>query len=371
MNRNIYEERLERLRSHIAAAGADAMLVVCHDGRGWESVYYLTGFWGSSGVLLAGRREAVLFVDPRYEAEARAQACCEVVCGMNARNRSPLETALDFLRGWHPSTVGCDGKNITHFLYRYVDELTGEGVRLVDLSVVLSSMRRRKSSFEVELIKKASEIASAAFLELLPEVTSGRSEREIAMRLEFLLRSHGGDMIGSTEVMVSSGERTALPHAYPSTRSLQKGDLVMIDFGARYAGYLCDITRMISIGHPSEGTRNIYSIVAWSATEAASRIKAGVTASEVDETARGVMRNAGLDSFFTHGTGHGIGLSIHESPAVNASSSQVLAEGDVLTVEPGFYKSGWGGIRIEDDFLVTDSTPLCLTETLARDLFVV
>lgn len=371
MNREIYEGRLKRLQSHLAGVGADAMLIVCQDGRDWENIYYLTGFWGSCGVLLVSQREGVLFVDPRYAEEARSQASCSVVCCSDVQSRSPLDASIAFLRDLNPFVVGCEARNLSHFLYRYVDEGVDEPTKLMDLSGVLSAMRRKKTPSEVELLKEASEIAAVAFLELLPDVDAGRSERDIAIRLEFLLRSHGGDMIGSAGVMVSSGERTASPHAYPTTRSLRKGDLVMIDFGARYAGYLCDITRMISIGGPSDGVKDAYSIVAWAATEAASRIKPGISAQEVDEAARSVLRNAGLEAFFPHGTGHGIGLSIHESPAINTSSGQKLAEGDVVTVEPGFYRPGWGGIRIEDDYLVTDSGALCLTEGLGRDLFVV
>ncbi len=371
MNREIYEGRLRRLQSHLAGVGADVMLIVCQDGRDWENIYYLTGFWGSAGVLLISQREEVLFVDPRYVEEARSQACCSVICCSDVQSRSPLEAAIAFLRDLSPFVVGCEARGLSHFLYRYIDEGIGELAKLVDLSGVLSAMRRKKTPPEIELIKEASEIASIAFLELLPDIRAGRSERDIATQLEFLLRLHGGDMIGPTGVMVSSGERTVSPHAYPTTRLLREGDLVMIDFGARYAGYLCDITRMISIGSPNDSVKDVYSIVAWAATEAASRIKPGVSAQKVDAGARHVLRSAGLEAFFSHGTGHGIGLSIHEPPAINASSGQKLAEGDVVTIEPGFYRHGWGGIRIEDDYLVTDSGVLSLTEGLSRDLFVV
>ena len=144
----------------------------------------------------------------------------------------------------------------------------------------------------------------------------------------------------------------------------------MVDFGARCDGYVCDLTRMMSVGAPSEETRGLYSVLVWAQAEAAALIAPGRTAREIDAAARDVMASAGLGAYFVHGVGHGIGLCVHEPPSVNASAGARLAEGDVITLEPGMYRPGWGGMRVEDDYLVTGEGAVCLSDGLSRELFV-
>jgi Xaa-Pro aminopeptidase len=171
--------------------------------------------------------------------------------------------------------------------------------------------------------------------------------------------------------MVMSGTRTSLPHAVPEWKKFEWGDLVLVDFCVRSGGYVCDITRMLSIGEPAKETSRLYSVVRWAQEEAAALVAPGVPVKEVDAAARGVIGSAGLDGFFTHGLGHGIGVSVHEMPSINQFSGARLSEGDVITLEPGFYKTGWFGMRVEDDYLVTDTGALSLSGAFDSALRVV
>jgi Xaa-Pro aminopeptidase len=177
------------------------------------------------------------------------------------------------------------------------------------------------------------------------------TERQFAARLEFEIAEQGG--LSAARPIVASGARTAMPHAFPTEKKFERGDMAVVDFGVRLQGYVCDITRMMSVGVADENVRKLYSILRWAQEEAAALVCHDRAASEVDSAARGVMEIAGLGKNFTHGLGHGIGLAIHEAPSVSGMSGALLADGDVITLEPGFYMPGCLGMRVEDDYLVT------------------
>jgi Xaa-Pro aminopeptidase len=353
---------------------SDAFILVCQDGVGWEDIYYLTGFVGTSGVVLITEDEATLFVDPRYSRSARERSCCNVVCCEDVKRLSPLHAALDHLFLKKPSRVSYGGKRMRLSAYQYIEKAlmdSGRPVELLDLSNLISNMRRRKNKAEVELISEAAAIASKAFIETLPSAKVGMSEREFAGRLDCLIKAGGGDFMDQVPIMVSSGERTSLPHALPTDKKFERGDLVMVDFSVRRAGYVCDITRMFSLGEPSDEAKSFYAVLQWAQSEAADLLKHRTSASAVDAAARLVIDEAGVGDLFLHGIGHGIGLCVHEAPSLNASSKAILSEGDVVTLEPGFYKPGWGGMRLEDDYLVGRDKPSKLSEALGSDLFAV
>lgn len=366
-------ELMKRLGRLHASGGnpPEAFIAVCVDSIGWEDIYYLTGFRGSSSAFLITEGDALLFVDPRYSETARDVDACRVVSCLDVRRQSPLQAALAHLSSVKLSKLAYGGSAFGHVAYRIIESAVGESVERVDLSNLLLSMRRRKSANEVRCIRRAAGIASAAYGETLARAHVGMTEREFAAMLRYRMSLHGCDFAGEIPIMLASGERTSLPHAMPTERKLSPGDLVVVDFTARYEGYLCDITRMFNVGEPSDDTRSLHSIMLWAQVEAASRIKPGVNASEVDAAARAVVTGAGLGEGFIHGVGHGVGLCVHEPPSMNASSSAVLSEGDVVTVEPGFYAAGSGGMRIEDDYLVTRDGAECLTEVLSRNLYTV
>lgn len=326
---------------------------------------------GSSGVLVITKDDAVLFVDPRYhEAAMECVSCRPVSCAEMGR-QSPLQAALDFISAMKPKKVAYGGKRFPHVSYRYIEAVLGGAVELLDISSVLLGCRRRKSREEVGFIKEAGRIAGRSFTETVAEVCIDVSEREFAARMDYKIKCYGADFMDPVPIIVASGERTSLPHSMPSDRKFVPGDLVLVDFGVRVSGYVCDITRMISVGRPSDEIKSFHSIVKWAQTEASSLIKPGAKVSDVDAASRAVFDGAGLGEFFVHGAGHGIGLSVHEPPSLNASSEAVLADGDVIAVEPGFYRPGCGGMRLEDDFLVTPGGSECLTSGLNGDLFVI
>lgn len=353
------------------ARPVETLILVCQDGIGWEDIYYLTGFLGSSSVLLIAADDAQLFVDARYVALAHATCCCKTVSCAEVRRSSPLQAALGSLAEHRPKCVGYGGRRFSHAAWRYLERMLGTEAELVDLSNLLSNMRRRKDPAEIASIRTAAGIAARAFRGAVEAASAGMTERAFAACLTHLIQTEGGDFTDPVPIMVASGERTALPHALPTDRAFVRGDLVMVDFGARYGGYVCDITRMLSVGEPTDELRSLHAIVGWAQVEAASAIAPGRRAQEVDAAARSVLESAQLGAYFVHGVGHGIGLSVHESPGLGLSSEASLAEGDVVTLEPGFYRPGWGGMRIEDDYLVTASGSVCLTEEIENELYVI
>jgi Xaa-Pro aminopeptidase len=348
---------------------ASALIVVCQSGIGWEDIYYLSGFSGSSGTLVITPDEARLFVDSRYAAAAGELCACDVVHCAAERRRTPLRAAAEHVAAMNLGRVAFGGIQLTYGAYRELRAVL-RNAELIDFSNVLMNMRRRKSDAEAGLIADAAGIAERAFRYAVEDVSAGTSEREFAAIFEYAARAGGGDFPYTSPVMVASGARTSMPHAVPTEKKFEWGDLVIADFCVRHGGYVCDITRMFSIGEPSREILRLYSLLLWSLEEAADVIAPGRPAAEVDSAARGVIRSAGLGDFFTHGTGHGIGISVHEMPSINQFSGARLSEGDTITLEPGFYKPGWGGMRVEDDYLVTGTGARRLS-LLSNELYVV
>ncbi|MDR0615420.1 MAG: Xaa-Pro peptidase family protein [Synergistaceae bacterium] len=378
-----YAARLNHVCSFLGADGklarhgkgqTDAFVLICQDGAGWEEIYYLTGFGGTSGVLLLSKEGGILFVDPRYIDAARESSCCEVISCKDARYLSPLQAAVNVLCAMHPRRVAFGGRHIRHVAYRSLRAFLGASgcdAELIDLSGLVSNLRRQKSAIEAEEISKAAGIAAGAYMSAISEACAGMREIDFAALLEYKMKTGGADFMDPIQLMVSSGEMTARPHALPAKRRFAAGDLVMVDFCARSSGYVCDITRMFSVGEPSCEVRSLYSILRWAQAEGASLLAPGVRARDVDAAVMGVMNGAGLGGFCAHGAGHGIGLCVHEPPSLNATSLDVLAEGDVIALEPAFYKTNWLGMRLEDDYLITPGGSRKLTGILSDDLFVV
>jgi Xaa-Pro aminopeptidase len=348
-----------------------AFIAISQDGVGWEDIYYLSGFSGTSGALAITPHDAVLFVDSRYAELAKETCVCQLMPCEAGRRITPLQAAANFVTEKSPTRVALGGRRLTHSAHNELDEIFAGNVELIDFSNVLMNMRRRKNAEEVAKIREAAGIAARAFTWALSETSAGVSEREFAARLEYMVHALGGDFANPIPVIVSSGARTSLPHAVPTRKKFDWGDWVMVDFCVRKDGYVCDITRMLSIGEPSEETKALYTLVRWAQEEAAALLSPGFDVNEIDEAARDIMVGANLGNYFTHGAGHGVGLSVHEMPSINKFSGLRLTEGDVVTLEPGFYKTGWGGMRVEDDYLVTMSGGERLTEGLSNDLFVV
>ena len=370
--RDAFENRIKKIQLLIAHSSFGAFLAVCQDGVGWEDIYYFSGFAGTAGVLLVTEDDAVLFVDPRYEVIAE-DACCRSVCCSEVNRNSPLQAAISYITESHgrdskPKRIAFLCRKTTHMTFRYIESSLGESFELTDVSKIVSAMRRRKDEQEILCIKRAVEIGRMALMDAIGLFYIGMTEREFAANLGYLIHKHGGDFNAPPPIMIASGNRTAMPHSFPSDKKIERGELVMVDFCVRYEGYVCDITRMLSVGEPPEEIKTLHSLLLWAQTEAFSLLEPGVSALSVDAAARSVLESAGLGRFFVHGTGHGIGLDIHEPPSL--VSSALLEEGDVITLEPGFYNPGRFGMRAEDDYLITQTGGVCLSEDLGKELFI-
>ena len=333
------------------AARVDA-LVVTHG----PDVRYLSGFTGSSGaVALAGGR-AVLFTDGRYTSQAKAETA-----GMRIAidKRSPAVRAVEWLAGIGVARCGFDVAQTTvagleAMRKALVPVLQGAARRgfLVGTDGLVAKLREVKDEDEIARMRKAAALGCKLFEDVLEFVVAGATEAQVAAQLEFKARMAGAEAM-SFETIVASGVRSALPHGRASGATLPKRGFVTMDFGVLLDGYCSDMTRTVHMGKGSKREWDVYHSVLEAQVAAVAAVRAGVTCGEVDEAARSVLRKAELEKAFSHSTGHGVGLEIHEGPRVAAKQQQVLEPGMVITIEPGAYLAGEFGVRIEDMVLVT------------------
>jgi Xaa-Pro aminopeptidase len=318
------------------------------------NVRYLSGFSGSNGALLvfADDREAVLATDGRYRTQAAQQS-------------PDLEVAIERAVGRHlAGRAGLDGVEKLGFESHVVtvdglDALTeGHGVQLVRASGTVEALREIKDAGELALLRLACEAADAALADLVERggLRPGRTEREVSRELENLMLDHGADDI-SFETIVAAGANSAIPHHRPTDAVLASGDFVKIDFGALVAGYHSDMTRTFVLGSADDWQLEIYDLVAAAQKAGREALHPGADLRGVDGAARQMIADAGYGDHFGHGLGHGVGLQIHEAPGIGATSAGTLLAGSVVTVEPGVYLPGRGGVRIEDTLVVPSTAP--------------
>jgi len=343
---------LSSLKDVMRAAQCDAILIT-----GIENIRYLTGFTGSSGVLLITDNGGIFFTDSRYTEQAAKEIKGKVEVREYKKRVPELSAAII---GARLKKVGFEDSDLTFQGYQ---ELKKElkGVKLVPLKDRLTLLRGVKSKGELRLISGAVDIAYKAFEKLLPSVKPGKREEDLAIELEYLMRKGGAEGL-SFDVIVASGGRSALPHGTASNKLLKMGDPVIIDFGARYEGYHSDETVTVFIGKASERHRRIYHTVKEAHDRAIDAVRPGVSFSDIDRTARDFIDQAGCGKYFGHGTGHGVGLNVHEAPSISPNSKGVAEEGMVFTIEPGIYIPKVGGVRIEDMVVVTKEGCRVLTK---------
>ena len=342
----------------MAEAGVDAMLI-----SSVPNVRYLSGFTGSNGRLLVAADEAVLLTDGRYADQAAREAPGVEVL----ESRTGLaEPAAVRARALGASRLGFEGT----MSYREYATLAGavDGVELVAVNGAAEALRRSKDPDEIACIEAAQSFADAAFSAVLEMIREGMTEQELALRLEVAMRRAGADGV-AFEPIVAFGEHAAEPHHAPCDRPLLHGDVVKMDFGALAAGYCSDMTRTVSCGEPPDEIRRMYAAVAEAQRRGVDAARAGRRAGEVDAAARSALEAAGYGERFVHPTGHGVGLEIHEDPYLRPGSDEELPEGAVVTVEPGVYVPGVGGVRIEDILVVGSATARVLS-TSGKELMV-
>jgi Xaa-Pro aminopeptidase len=349
--------RLARLQDRLADASIDALLV-----SKLANVRYLTGFTGSAGVLLVTRGGARFVTDGRYTQRAHeeldaAGAQAEIEIGLTgAAQRELLVGAVA------PDTkLGLEEHTVTWAQQiEYVEAFSG--VEIVPGGDLVEALRRVKDSGEIDRIRRACAIADDAFQALLPMLSERPTERDFAVALEFAMRERGASG-NSFDLIVASGPNGSKPHHVPGDRVIERNELVVCDFGCIVEGYCSDMTRTVSIGDPGPDARHLYDVVMQSQQAGRAAVAADVECAAVDRAARDVIADAGWADAFSHSTGHGVGLEIHEAPRVATTAGDTLLVNDVVTVEPGVYLPGIGGVRIEDTLVVgaTGAESLTLT----------
>ncbi|MCX5819320.1 MAG: Xaa-Pro peptidase family protein [Deltaproteobacteria bacterium] len=350
-------DRVGRLRSGFPET--DALLILSE-----KNIRYLTGFTGGDGALMAGPDWLTLLVDGRYVTQARAEARGAEIFEFRKR----ADGIVGVARRHGARSIGFESSVLTVAEYLRLKESLPEA-SFLPLPLGFEFLRAVKDEAEIDRIREAARIAGEALAGLREMIRPGVREKEIALELEYRMRRGGADQV-SFETIVAAGANSALPHATPGCRAIADGDCVMIDYGAVCGGYHSDETCTFVVGRVSERQREVYRLVLEAHDRAIRAIRAGVSCGEIDRIARSHLDEAGLGSSFSHGTGHGVGLDVHEAPRLAAGREETLRAGMVVTVEPGTYLPGVWGIRIEDTVLVTEKGCEILTQT-SKDLTVI
>ncbi len=335
--------RRRRLAEWLEGAGIEALLV-----SRLPNVRYLTGFTGSNGqVIVRAQGPALFLTDGRYGEQSRREVPdLERRVYLEGMNGAVRSAAAELGLG----RLGFEGDGLT---YRAYTDLGADlPAKLVAVNGAVERLRWTKDEDELRTMRRAQEVTDAAFEAILPKLREGVTERELAFELEIELRTAGADDL-AFETIAAFGEHAAEPHHDPGERPLRHGEIVKLDFGGLVEGYHCDMTRTVSLGEPPDELRTIHELVHRAQAAGIGAVRAGARAADVDRAAREVIEEAGMGERFPHGLGHGVGLEIHEGPRLHWTSEDELPAGAVVTVEPGVYVPGLGGVRIEDMVEVT------------------
>jgi Xaa-Pro aminopeptidase len=354
------EQRRQTVAAGLRERKLDCLLVAFS-----PNLRYLSGFTGSNGALLILAGRSILFTDPRY----RTQAAQESTCGIRVAKGPLVPELVATLGKLGVKRIGYEPARMTCDTFESLKSRLPLRASLEPVTGWIEELRMVKSAAELVLIRRSVETNSRAFEQTMARVKPGVRERDLASELEYRMRRLGAEK-PSFETIVASGVRSALPHAQPTAARLTPGDLVVIDMGAFQDGYASDMTRMLSVGAPNVKVKRMYRAVLEAQLAAIDAVRPGVPSVSVDRAARRVLAGFGLDHCFIHSTGHGLGLEIHEPPRLGKRDRHRLCPGMAITIEPGAYIEGFGGVRIEDTVVVTESGCEILTPT-PKDLHTV
>lgn len=345
----LYSSRLVKIKETMKRKRIDGFLVT-----DIHNVRYLTGFSGSSGFLLITRKKNIFVTDFRYKEQSEKEVTgWDIIIEKGNR----INIIQDLSQKTSTKKLGLESS----VSYDFFKKLSRIGLRLNAIEGLIEKIRRIKDTTEINSIKEAVRRAETAFLEVKPYIRQGIKEYEIALRLEERLKKNGCKHI-PFDIIVASGPNSAMPHARSIEKKLQRGDFVIIDWGGEANGYFSDITRTLLIkGHNISRKKKIYQIVLEANKKAISCISPGLQSKQIDAVARNIIKKAGYGELFGHGTGHGVGLQVHESPRITWNRSQIIREKMVFTIEPGIYVPGLGGVRIEDMVVVGEKKANILT----------
>lgn len=344
--------KLQKLRKTLKEKNIDGILITNEYNR-----RYMTGFTGTAGVAIVSQNDAVFITDFRYTEQAAAQIQDFRIVQHEVTLLEEIATQVKAMSikslGFEKDTVSFG----TYELYKNVIQAD-----LIPVSGLIEKIRLIKTEQEINIIKVACEIADHAFTHILDFIKPGKTELEVSNELEFFMRQQGATQ-SSFDTIVASGLRSALPHGVATNKVIEKGDFVTLDFGALYNGYISDITRTVAVGEPSEKLVEMYNTVLASQLLSLEKVGPGLTGIQADAIARDYLTEKGYGEAFGHSLGHGIGLEVHEGPGLSKRSETVLEPGMAVTIEPGVYVPGVGGVRIEDDILITESGNELLTHS--------
>lgn len=350
------ETRRRSVVSVVDRLALDALLI-----RGMQNIFYLTGFKGSEGSLLVTKGDCVLMTDSRYILHA-----LDVADGITVLETQENDGTLASLSGRYGiHRLGFDCLHTSYRMYqRYTEMLPG--LELVPVVNELEEIRRCKDASEIARMRRGLEIHTQAFNRTFEKMGIGSTERQIANELDYIMRALGAEG-PAFETIVASGPRAALPHARPTDRAFQEGDVIIIDFGCLFDGYNTDETVTLCVGEPGQELSNVHAVVNEARRKGIEGARAGVPVRDVDAVVRGYIEECGYGDYFRHGTGHGVGVDVHETPAVTPRAEGVLEENMVLTIEPGIYLPHVGGVRLEDMIVIREGRAEVLT-SLRKDL---
>lgn len=336
--------KLQKLRAEMKRRDIEALLVTSP-----FNLRYITEFTGTAGLAIVTQDKAVFITDFRYTEQAGVQVKeFEVV----QAKKNLMDEAVQTVHSLGVQTLTFEQDYMTYATaVQYKEKVE---VEMEPVSNLIEKIRMVKTPEEVVVLKAAAKIADDAFEHICGYIRPGLTELEVSNELEFFMRKQGATS-SSFDIIVASGLRSALPHGVATDKVIEKGDMITLDFGALYNGYISDITRTVAVGEPSGQMKEIYDIVLKAQELGVEKIGPGMSGIEADAIARDFIKSRGYGEAFGHSTGHGIGLEVHESPGLSSRSETVLEPGMAVTVEPGIYLPGVGGVRIEDDILITES----------------
>ncbi len=342
--------RIDRLLEALSRLGLPGIIIT-----DIKNIRYFSGFTGSDGVLVVCEKGGTFLTDGRYT----TQASGEVTSFSVKEYRNKIQGIADEVRALKIRKVGIESRVMPLFVLNAIKSRL-PGRRVVPIEEDLALLRMVKDHDEIEALKESIGISEESFAEVAPLITAGSREDLIAVELEYRMKKKGSGSL-PFPIIVAAGANGALPHAHAGDRRIEPGDLVTIDFGAQYRGYHSDQTVTVMIERDGGKEREVYDVVHQAQLRAIEAVRPNVSVREVDKIARDYITERGYGDYFNHGTGHGVGLDIHEPPRLSPLGEEVLQEGMVVTVEPGIYIPGWGGVRIEDMVLVEKSGPCVLT----------
>lgn len=345
--------KIDAVREILTRYDLDAVLVSCP-----YNLRYISGFSGGEGYLFISRKKAVLLTDFRYTIQAESETDGFLVKEIS---RKYPEEIRSLTREEHTAKMGFEGGNLIYRDYAELEQTLSD-VRLFDVGELLTDMRSIKEDWEIERIAKAEAIGDKAFEDILGYLKPGLTELQVAARLEYTMKQLGAEKL-SFDTIAASGIHSSMPHACPTDKKLENGDFLTMDFGCVFHGYCSDMTRTVVIGKADSEQKKLYDTVLKAQLRALDFICAGHTGKEIDRVARDVIDSAGYKGMFGHGLGHSVGLYIHENPRFSPSENSTIQENQVITVEPGIYQKGFGGVRIEDLVVVTKNGCVNLTKS--------